>query len=84
MATLWVENLDSMNERELRAYAGCLNARKYHMTGENRRAAELLIRYAENKADAVLARLRGYVPLALHLEQVCERTYEELPEGVRW
>ena len=68
------ENLDAMTEWELRQWAA-----------SNRgRVSRELTDYARLKAEALEARARGEVGLALSLEGECDRLYGSLPRRERW
>jgi hypothetical protein len=68
------ENLDAMTEWELRQWA----------EGNRGRVSWELLDYASLKADALEARARGEVGMALALEEECDRLYGGLPRRERW
>jgi hypothetical protein len=68
------ENLDAMTEWELRQWA----------EAHRGRLCRELLDYAGLKAEALEARARGEVGLALALEGECDRIYGGLPRRERW
>ncbi len=68
------ENLDAMSEWELRQWA----------EANRGRVSRELLDYAGLKAEALEARARGEVTLALALEGECDRLYGRLPRRERW
>lgn len=40
--------------------------------------------YAQNKHQAVQARLDGRIPAALYYEQICDKIYTSMPENMKW
>lgn len=47
-------------------------------------ALKIAMQYANAKAAAMMARLRGDVQDALDIEHRCELLYQSLPESLRW
>ena len=62
-------NLDAMDADDLSLFAD---------------AAQLLVRYADRKACAILYRAQGNIRLAQTFEANCDRIYARLPEWARW
>lgn len=85
-----VPNIDcmSLSPGPLRLYAMKLSRRLRRLSPRRRAVIEatynLLILYSRTKADAMECRLAGNIPQAMHLEDVCDRIYRQLPEKARW
>lgn len=65
----WPPNLDCMDADDLAAFL---------------KNATLLIDYAKIKIEAMQARERGFIPVALKLEHDCDQIFNQLPEELRW
>jgi hypothetical protein len=85
-----VPNLDALGTTPgpLRLYAMKLSRRLRRMSGTREAIIggvyNLLIHYARTKAGAMEDRLQGNIPSAMHLEGLCDRIYQQLPEKARW
>lgn len=79
------QNLDCMDEDELRAYARTLK----HAIGRERsrvmrRVLGKLISYARLKGEAMFEYKAGNMMMGAAVDAVCDRVYHSLPAFARW